>query len=427
MHLQNLQETARTILHTNDAGGFTVPTVNGLYPAQWNWDSAFVALAFVYLGEVARGWQEIEMLLQAQWKNGMVPHIVFHIDDSGYFPNSQFWQAGEALPSSGISQPPVIATFIRRIVDREDCGPEELQKLRALFPNLMRYHRWYHITRNHQGLVKIIHPWESGFDNNQSYDEALYNVPLDSLAPYQRQDINHAHQSQRPQDSDYDHYVALVQCFRSQDYEAHWCATHSPFQLTDIGVNAMLLRADYDLLALAQRVEDHQSATELEGWITTLTAALEKRWDPHLSLYTPVDICAHTSVAMPSINGLVPLFGLETIVDAQLDAMCDLITRWMKAVRYGLPCFDPTHPRFEPYRYCRGPTWPVWSWLVAEGLKRHGRAELAHTIRDEMLQLIEKFGFYEFFDPLNGRGGGGSNFSWSAAITIFFIQEILSN
>ena len=56
--LKELRETARDILHSNDAGGFTVPTMSGLYPAQWNWDSAFVALAFVYLGEVERGWKE---------------------------------------------------------------------------------------------------------------------------------------------------------------------------------------------------------------------------------------------------------------------------------------------------------------------------------------------------------------------------------
>ncbi len=418
-----LKEQARAILHANDAGGFTVPTVNGLYPAQWNWDSAFVALAFVYLDEIARGWQEIDMLLRAQWQNGMVPHIVFHIDDSGYFPNSQEWQCGERIPSSGISQPPVLATFVRRIIDRKGRADWELEKLRTIFPSLMRYHRWYHSSRNYQGLAKIIHPWESGFDNNQSYDEALYNVPLNALTPYQRQDIRHARRSQRPQDSDYDHYIALLQLFRAHKYDAQWCGTHSPFQLTDIGVNAMLLRADRDLLALAQLLQEPESLSELEGWITTLGAALEQRWDSHLALYTPWDICAAKSVVMPSINGLVPLFGLAEIPTETLDAICNLIEGWMGQVTYGLPSFDPAHPLFEPHRYCRGPAWPVWSWLVAEGLRYHGRKELAGVIRDQTLQLLANFGFHEFFNPHSGAGGGGTNFSWSAAIALFFLHE----
>lgn len=421
--LHQLIEKSRAVLKENDCGGFTVPTRAGLYPAQWNWDSAFVSLAFAELGEVDRGWKEIEMLLAAQWANGMVPHIVFHIDDSGYFPNSKVWQAGEKLPSSGISQPPVLATFVRCIVERKNAGQADLQKLREVFPRLMNYHRWYHTTRDYQGMVKIIHPWESGFDNNQSYDEALYNVPLNDLEPYQRQDINHAGTDQRPHDSDYDHYIALVQFFRSRAYDAVRCSAESPFQLTDIGVNAMLLAADRDLLALARKLGE--ATGELEGWIARLSAAIETRWDPELALYVPYDICAGKSVAMPSINGLLPIFGLEHMQPARLDAVCALIEQWMAAVSYGLPCFDPRDPRFESYRYCRGPTWPVWSWLVAEGLKQHGRLELAGTIRDKMLELLDGFDFYEFFDPHTGRGGGGSRFSWSAAMTVFFVGELL--
>ncbi|MGI9255896.1 MAG: MGH1-like glycoside hydrolase domain-containing protein [Salinispira sp.] len=420
--MDRLIEKSRAILHKNDAGGFTVPTRNGLYPAQWNWDSAFVSLAFAYVGEADRGWQEIEMLLNAQWPNGMVPHIVFHIDDSGYFPNSQVWQAGEAVPSSGISQPPVLATFVRRIIEREDCTPDDWEKLREVFPKLLNYHRWYHETRNYRGMVKIIHPWESGFDNNQTYDKALYNVPLDDLEPYQRQDIRHAGADQRPHNSDYDHYIALVQFFRSLNYDARRCSAESPFQLTDIGVNSMLLRADRDLLALA-RMLGHPT-DELEKWIQVLSAALEECWSSELSMYIPYDVCANTSVSMPSINGMLPLFGLESMQPERLEALCSVIIRWMESVKYGLPCFDPDDDRFEPYRYCRGPAWPVWSWLVAQGLRQHGKHELASHIREKTLELLNTFDFYEFFDPQRGIGGGGSSFSWSAAMTVLFLREM---
>ena len=44
----------------NDRGGYTVPT-EGLYPYQWNWDSAFVALGFAP-GFVAPGFVPLGLL-----------------------------------------------------------------------------------------------------------------------------------------------------------------------------------------------------------------------------------------------------------------------------------------------------------------------------------------------------------------------------
>ena len=78
-----LHATARSILRANDKGGYTMPTP-GLYPFQWNWDSCLVALGWACFDE-ARAWREIATLFEAQWPTGLVPHIVFHVDDPGYF------------------------------------------------------------------------------------------------------------------------------------------------------------------------------------------------------------------------------------------------------------------------------------------------------------------------------------------------------
>ncbi len=37
-----LDQKAQEVLEGNDKGGYTIPTA-GLYPYQWNWDSAFAA------------------------------------------------------------------------------------------------------------------------------------------------------------------------------------------------------------------------------------------------------------------------------------------------------------------------------------------------------------------------------------------------
>ena len=70
----NKHDDARAILRANDRGGYTVPT-HGLYPYQWNWDSAFVGLGFAEF-DMARAWDEIETLMTGQWDNGMIPHMI---------------------------------------------------------------------------------------------------------------------------------------------------------------------------------------------------------------------------------------------------------------------------------------------------------------------------------------------------------------
>ncbi|MDP5359874.1 MAG: hypothetical protein NWR52_07020, partial [Paracoccaceae bacterium] len=105
-------DQAKAVMRKNDRGAYTVPT-HGLYPFQWNWDSALSALGFSHFDE-ARAWTEIETLFAHQWDDGMVPHIIFHQHDDGYFPGPDVWGTGRSVPTSGITQPPVAGFAARR-------------------------------------------------------------------------------------------------------------------------------------------------------------------------------------------------------------------------------------------------------------------------------------------------------------------------
>ncbi|MCU0912064.1 MAG: hypothetical protein MUE98_12170, partial [Rhodobacteraceae bacterium] len=90
--MTDITDAAIAILKENDRGTYTVPT-KGLYPFQWNWDSCLTALGQRHFDE-ARAWTEIETLFAHQWPDGMVPHIVFHQHDDGYFPGPDVWATG---------------------------------------------------------------------------------------------------------------------------------------------------------------------------------------------------------------------------------------------------------------------------------------------------------------------------------------------
>ena len=107
----------------------------------------------------------------------MVPHILFHGDDSSCFPNSSIWRAGPTGRSSGITQPLVAATVVRHLFERTS-DPVIRARITTLAPKLLAWHRWCYSSRDPHGigLVSIVHPWESGMDNSPLWDDALSAV-----------------------------------------------------------------------------------------------------------------------------------------------------------------------------------------------------------------------------------------------------------
>ena len=96
----------------------------------------------------ARAWRELERLLEGQWPDGMVPHIVFHREDPRYFPGPEVWGTARAPRTSGITQPPILAVCARRLLERVTDRAAAEAAVRRLFPKLLAYHRWYHAARD---------------------------------------------------------------------------------------------------------------------------------------------------------------------------------------------------------------------------------------------------------------------------------------
>ena len=72
-----MRQRAKDVLAANDLGTMVTAAPN-LYPHMWSWDAAFVATGLSTVS-VARALQELDYLLAAQWKSGMIPHIVFSL------------------------------------------------------------------------------------------------------------------------------------------------------------------------------------------------------------------------------------------------------------------------------------------------------------------------------------------------------------
>jgi alpha,alpha-trehalase len=418
-----LKNQAIAILRNNDRGGYTVPTAR-LYPYQWNWDAGFSALGWACFDE-ARAWQELHKLFEGQWHDGLLPHIVFHQHSPDYFPGPEIWGVKDkaAPATSGISQPPVSASITRWLLDSARDQEYAQTQVAALFPKLYAHHRWWHELRDpgQTGLVCSYHPWETGRDNSPEWDAALAAVPA-SGSTFQRRDTALVDSDQRPHQHEYQRYIYLVELFRSLDYEPAALYRSSPFKVNDIGINAILRRADQDLLALAQRFATAAEQAVIERWLERSQTAFDRLWNSGLRCYNSYDLIADQPSAMACSAGFLPLFaGLPNA--ARAERMVRELQRWQTLVRYLVPSLAPDHAQFEPQRYWRGPVWSIVNYMIAVGLQDYGYRALAGQIRNDTAALTASGEFPEYFHPLSGVSCGGRQFSWTAAIGLYWLFD----
>jgi hypothetical protein len=425
---------ARAVLAANDLGGFTKPAPRQ-YPHQWNWDSAFIAIGLAGY-DVARGREEVRALLRGQWRNGMVPHIVYHTGPSDYFPDPAFWQVerspdAPAVPTSGITQPPILATAVRRLHERSADPDESLAFVREVYPALLAWHRWFHRERDPrgEGLVCVIHPWESGLDNSPRWDAALARMDMRRVPEYTRRDTVHVNAAERPTNTDYDRFMILVDLFRSVDYDQAAILARSPYLIQDTLLNAVLYRANTDLRALAELIGE--PTAELEGWLGHQAAAFARTlWADERGLYLDYDLRAQERIAANTIATFAPLYAgipdaatAARLVTEHLASPAEYAPGGDPATVVGVPTTPKNSAVFDPRRYWRGPVWVNTNWLVIQGLRRYGYDDQAARVRQHTLDLVAGAGFREYFDPRTGDGYGTPGFSWSAALTLDLLTE----
>lgn len=408
-----VDEQARAILRMNDRGGYTLPT-KGLYPYQWNWDSAFASWGFAQF-DLDRAWKELETLLSGQWPNGMVPHILFHKDDPGYFPGPEVWGTDGIgpIPSSGISQPPLAASFARVVYDRDpEAGRARVDRL---FESLLRWHRWFNDWRTDEGAVFITHPWESGRDNTPDWDTAMAAINPEGVGDYVRRDTSHVDPAMRPTKADYDRYIWLVQRGRRLNWDDAAMAEGAPFRVADPTMTFILLRANRDLAALAGELG--RPADEIEGWIAALEAGAE-RLKNDAGIFDAINLNAgHHTGHLSNASFLCWYAGIES------QTMLAELQATFKACPFPVPSLSVSSPDFDSMRYWRGPTWGFMNALIARGLADMGHAEEARHLRSVTRNLIGEHGFAEYFDPLTGAPAGGGTFTWTAAAWLAWASQ----
>jgi hypothetical protein len=428
-----LWSSAARVLDDNWVGDHTVPS-RRLYPHQWSWDAAFIAIGLAYLNP-ARAWRDLRGLFEAQWPDGRVPHIVFDpaTAEGAYFPGPAFWDvpgyAGRpARGTTGIVQPAMHAVaawevYRRAAAHGADSAREARTELQWLYPRLVAQQEYLTGRRDAggAGLAAIVHPWESGLDNSPAWDTVMAQVPADMalLHRYVRRDLEVADASHRPTDTDYARYLGLVVAYRDSGYSDVDLAQRHDFVVECPAFNAILGAAEVALARIAGVLgEDPEVHRERAQRITD--AIVEHLYDPATGTFHARDV--RTGLLSPArcVNGLIPL-----ILPGLPAEHAEAIMTEVRSERFGMPVpsHDRTAPDFDTLRYWRGPVWINVNWLVRRGMQLHGFHDEAEDLRTAMLRLAHRSGHFEYFHPVTGEGIGAPAFSWTAALSLDLLAD----
>jgi Trehalase len=425
---------AKAVLEGNRAGHSTKPSPD-LYPHQWMWDSCFIAIG-VSRYDPERAQNELRALLRGQWSNGMVPQIIFNPESTGYFPGPETWLSHQSpyaprdVQTSGITQPPVLATAALAAY-KNDPDPGRAEAFaREVYPKILAYHEFLYRERNPDGsgLIVVVHPWESGLDNSPPYLDAGSRVDLTYKPKYTRLDTKHVSAEHRPSDKDYDLFVWLLEQMRRVNYDWNGYLPQAALQVEDVLFNSILVRANDDLFELgeaigaAQYESDYRAISPFERH-GTAEAIDSKLWDDESGMYFSYDRVAGRLLREQTVSSFMPKLSHRSGIHvrervARLTTCLEDPARFAPKAGYVCPTTALDSKWFNPENYWLGPVWVNTNWLLIQAF-----GDRVPRIRSDTIDLIQKSGFREYFNPFTGEGYGTDRFSWSAALTIDLLSD----
>lgn len=432
----DLLEQAAAVLQQNDTGSYTVPA-QGLYPHQWLWDSCFIAIGLRHI-DIDRAKSEIMSLLRGQWHNGMIPNIV--LTTAHFTRDRNIWRSQinpnspDYVPTSGITQPPVLAEAIVRIGERLHKS-ERRSWYKSVYPALLAHHQWLYSERDPhgEGLVLQIHPWETGLDNTPPWIAEMHEHQLATwiqivkklrlgwIFNIFRRDTKRIPASERLNIIDALGFYSTQRRLRRKAYDINKILSHSLFAVEDLTFNCILIRANKHLLEIAKFLKA-DVPKELRERMRKTEAALEQLWDPYSEQYYSRNFVTHKLLKEPSIATLMPLYA-GTISRERAEQLVKMLeNKHLYGAHFPVPSAPLNSDWFKPHGYWQGPSWVNTNWLIIDGLERLGYHDHAAALKESTLDMVAQSGFYEYFSPLDGSPAGVPNFSWTAALILDLLK-----
>jgi glycogen debranching enzyme len=365
------------------------PTAPVAYANQALWDSCFHAIILRWF-DPAMARDELLSLTAAQVPDG---------PDAGMIPHMIYWRGGadelwKRPDRSLITQPPLIAVAAAQV---HTARPDR-DFLAAIYPALRAYHDWFDRRRDPDGdgLVSLIHPWESGWDASPRWDRAMH---LPAHPTYEEGRLAR---------------VTLAARLIEYRCEADALARDGSFCVEALDYNA-IRAADLEAVAfIAEALGKESEALMWRQRAATVQNAVQHKMI--LNGY-PYDLEGpdERPVIQESAAQYIALFG-GCVTTEQAARLVEQLRQPAHWPVFPVPTTPTSAGAFVPDRYWRGNVWLSVNWLIDMGLRRYGYRQMASQLVERSMALVEQTGFWEYYHPLTGQGLGASPYSWSAIV-----------
>lgn len=427
----------------------------------FKWDTEIILNLFSKLYPKLAADIYLTRLFKSQWKDGMVPHVLFNSNGSYYFAPSLWKDIGEegekihyddgirsekGFFTSGITQPAIFgfSKIIRKgIVNK---------KVRIKFIKaLHNYFNWAFDNSSYDHLFVSIHPWELGIDNGGLHQDVFQICEKywkkNKILQYSsikrvleiRQDIKFVPPSQRPTNKSYLLYVALVKYFQTKNWNRKLLVQIAPWRVVSHMMNTFLIKSCIELADMAHNEGLDKIKKDLLANAGKCFRKLqEKMWDEKDRTFYGFMLTdkEEKKLRVNTLDNFFPLLITKSEM-RKLGATKDEILTFAKqakaAIRSHLlnkkeywkngkyPYFMTVLPKNSPYfdeiRYWQAPVWPHMNLFMYMILKNWGFEKQADLLRKTTIEMMLRHNSpSEYYNPRTGkRLGSQEGFSWAAS------------
>jgi hypothetical protein len=282
-----------------------------------------------------------------------------------------------------------------------------------MLPPMARFFDWLARVRDqdHDDLVAIIQPDESGLDASPKYDAAMGipSQPPTETLPALRRSMQRLFKGYEGLSREREPQIDL-------------------FLFEDVMVNAIYADGLRALARLAREVGLEGADDYERRYRRTLAALVAKCWDKERGVFWDLSGAREERIKVLTFTSLFPLIlpDLDKTIANRLvnEHILNEKEFWL---RYPIPSVAASEPSFDPgwltQTTWRGGTWVSVNWYLYWGLRQHDFADVARELARRTVAMQAKSGMREFYDPLTADGQGATSFGWSTLVLDMIAAE----
>lgn len=403
--MESLTQKIQALMEQNqrvtDGNQYTLPSPE-LYPFQWLWDSCFHAIILSKF-DVAAARAELRSALSRPLRRGMLPHIIYWEEPEDGNGNWGREMRGDIIDvswgtkgTSSITQPPIVAKAVWMVYEREQ-DEEFLQSVYFTLKDHFEYLAYERAVQAYAPLLAIVNPDESGEDNSPRFDGAL------GLPAVQTPDIH------------LDARIDLMKQYASCGYSVSTCMKKH-FAIIDVPFNIIYAEG----LEYMARIAGELSLTGEVKKFKTCAKAVKQAIREHLlvgDMFQSINLLNKGHITADTWARFMPLYGgflSQEEASVLVEDLCDTEQYWPE---FPIPTASCAAESFDPvHGFWRGPVWIAPNWFIYHGLKRYGFTDVADTLKQKTIKLLETSGFREQYNPHTGDGIGAKDFTWGGLV-----------